>query len=93
MRELEVDRMKKEKQNSELKEECDEKMKIMDRTLDCHEEYSRRACLLVWRKMAKKNAEEFVTEMQEEISINGIDRSHRPINIKTCQLKCLEYNF
>ena len=43
--------------------------------------------------MAKKNAEEFVTEMQEEISSNGIDRSHRPINIKTCQLKCLECNF
>ena len=53
----------------------------------------RRAFLLVWKKMAKKNAEEFVAEMQEEISINGIDRSHRPINVKTCQLKCLEYNF
>ena len=56
----------------------------MDRSLVCHEQYSRRNCLLIHRvkKNEKEGTNEVVIEflekeMKEKLSANGIDRSHR----------------
>ena len=55
----------------------------MDRSLDCHEQYSKRNVLLNY--YVKKNEKEytdkvvietFEKEMQEKVSVNDIDRSH-----------------
>ena len=48
--EMEADKKEKERQISELKNEVktlNEKVETMDRSLDRHEQYSRRNCLLI----------------------------------------------
>ena len=61
-----------------------EKVETVDRSLDCHEQYSRRNCLLIHG--VKENEKEdtdkvviefFEKEMKEKLSANDIDRSHR----------------
>ena len=56
----------------------------MDRNLDCHEQYSRRNCLLIHsvKENEKEDTDEvviefFEKEMEEKLSANDIDRSHR----------------
>ena len=56
----------------------------MDRSLDRHEQYSRRNCLLIhgMKENEKEDTEEvviefFEKEMKEKLSANDIDRSHR----------------
>ena len=56
----------------------------MDRSLDSHEQYSRRNCLLIHgvKENGKKDTGEvvkeiFEKEMQEKVSVNDIDRSQR----------------
>ena len=55
----------------------------MDKSLDCHEQYSRRNCLLIHgvKENKKEDTDEvvieiFEKEMEEKISVNYIDRSH-----------------
>ena len=59
-------------------------MEIIDRSLDCHEQYSRRNCLLIHGVKEKEKEdtdkvviEFFEKEMEEKLSANDIDRSHR----------------
>ena len=56
----------------------------MDRSLDRHEQYSRRNCLLIHgvKENKKEDTDEvviefFEKEMKEKLSANDIDRSHR----------------
>ena len=56
----------------------------MDRSLDHHEQYSRRTCLLIHgvEENKKEDADEVITEFFEEevkknLSTNDIDRCHR----------------
>ena len=72
---------------SELKNEVkslNEKVETMDRSLDRHEQYSRRNCLLIHgvKENEKEDTDEvviefFEKEMKEKLSANDIDRSHR----------------
>ena len=90
--EMEADRKEKEQQISELKIEVkslNEKVETMDRSLDCHEQYSRRNCLLIHcllihgvKENEKEDTDEvvitfFEKEMKEKLSANDTDRSHR----------------
>ena len=60
-----------------------EKVETMDKSLDRHEEYSRRNCLLI-QDMIKNDKEDtdevvikiFQNKMQQKVSANDIDRSH-----------------
>ena len=61
-----------------------EKVETMDRSLDRHEQYSRRNCLLIHgvKENEKEDTDEvviefFEKEMEEKLSANDIDRSHR----------------
>ena len=84
--EMEADRKEKERQTSELKNEVktlNEKVETMDNSLDRHEQYSRRNCLLIHgvKENEKEDSDEvvieiFEKEMQENVSANDIDRSH-----------------
>ena len=56
----------------------------MDRSLDRHEQYSRRSCLLIHgvKENEKEDTDEvviefFEKEMKEKLSANDIDRSHQ----------------
>ena len=56
----------------------------MDRSLDRHEQYCRTNCLLIhgFKENKKEDTDEFIIEifekeMQEKVSVNDIDRSHR----------------
>ena len=56
----------------------------MNRSLDCHEQYSRRNCLLIHgvKESEKEDTDKvviefFEKEMKEKLSANDIDRSHR----------------
>ena len=85
--EMEADRKEKERQISDLKNEVkylNEKVETMDRSLDRHEQYSRRNCLLIHgvKENEKEDTDEvviefFEKEMEEKLSANDIDRSHR----------------
>ena len=85
--EMEADRKEKEQQISELKNDVkylNEKVETMDGSLDRHEQYSRRNCLLIYgvKKNKKEDTDEviiefFEKEMEEKLSANDIDRSHR----------------
>ena len=84
---MEEDTKEKERQISELKSEVkylNEKVETMDRSLDRHEQYSRRNCLLIHgvKESEKEDTDEvviefFEKEMKEKLSVNDIDRSHR----------------
>ena len=84
---MEADRKEKEQQISELKNDVkylNEKVETMDGSLDRHEQYSRRNCLLIYgvKKNKKEDTDEviiefFEKEMEEKLSANDIDRSHR----------------
>ena len=84
---MKADRKEKERQISELKNEVkylNEKVERMDRSLDRHEQYSRRNCLLIHgvKENEKEDTDEvviefFEKEMEEKLSANDIDRSHR----------------
>ena len=84
---MEEDTKEKERQISELKSEVkylNEKVETMDRSLNCHEQYSRRNCLLIHgvKENEKEDTDEvviefFEKEMKEKLSANDIDRSHR----------------
>ena len=85
--EMEADRKEKERQISELKNKVkslNEKVETMDRSLDRHEQYSRRNCLLIHgvKENEKEDTDEvviefFEKEMKEKLSANDIDRSHQ----------------
>ena len=85
--EMEANRKEKERQISELKNELkyfNEKVETMHRSLDCHEQYSRRNFLLIHgvKKNEKEDTDEvviefFQKEMKQKLSANDIDRSHR----------------
>ena len=78
---------RRKRQILELKNEVkslNEKVDTMDKSLDCHEQYSRRNCLLIHgvKENKKEDTDEVVTEifekeMEEKVSVNYIDRSHR----------------
>ena len=80
-----IERRKKERKK-ELKNEVkflNEKVETMDKSLDCHEQYSRRNCLLIHgvKENKKEDTDEvvieiFEKEMEEKIPVNYIDRSH-----------------
>ena len=84
---MEADRKEKEQQISELKNEVkylNEKIETIDRSLYCHEQYSRRNFLYI--HSLKENEEKdtdkvviefFEKEIKEKLSANDIDRSHR----------------
>ena len=84
---MEAERKEKERQISELKNEVkylNQKVEPMDMSLDHHEQYSRRNCLLIHdvKENEKENTDEvviefFEKEMKEKLSANDIDRSHR----------------
>ena len=84
-KEMEADR--KEEQSFEIKNEVktlDEKVELMDRSLNSREHYSRRNCLLIHgvKDNRKEHTDEvviemFEKEMQEKVSVNEIDRSHQ----------------
>ena len=84
---MEADRKEKERQISELKNEVkclNEKVETMDRSLDHHEQYSRRNCLFIHNEKENEKEEtgEVVTEFFEKetkgkLSANDTDRSHR----------------
>ena len=64
LEEMEADRKEKEQQISELKNEVkylNEKVEAMDRSLDRHEQYSRRNCLLIHG--VKENEKEHAGEV------------------------------
>ena len=66
--EMEADRNKKERQILELKNKVkglNEKVETMDRSLDRHEQYSRRNCLLIYG--VKENEREDTDEVVIEI--------------------------
>ena len=81
--EVEADRKEKEQQISDLKSEVkylNEKVETMDRSLVCHEQYSRRNCLLIHglKEKEKEDTDEIVKEffkkeMEEKLSANDID--------------------
>ena len=81
--EMEADRKEKEQQISDLKSEVkhlNEKGETMDRSLVCHEQYSRRNCLLIHgvKEKEKEDTDEIVKEffekeMEEKLSANDID--------------------
>ena len=59
-------------------------METIDRGLDCHEQYSRRNCLLIHgvKENKKEHTDEIVIEffkkkMEEKLSANDTDRFHR----------------
>ena len=69
--EMEADRMEKERQILELKNEVkslNEKVETMDRSLDRHEQYSRRNCLLIHgvKENEKGDTDEVVIEFFEK---------------------------
>ena len=84
---MEADRKEKEQQISVLKNEVkylNEKIETIDRTLYCHEQYSRRNFLYI--HSLKENEEKdtdkvviefFEKEIKEKLSANDRDRSHR----------------
>ena len=84
---MEADRKEKEQQISVLKNEVkylNEKIETIDRSLYCHEQYSRRNFLYI--HSLKENEEKdtdkvviefFEKEIKEKLSANDIDRSHR----------------
>ena len=84
---MEADKKEEEIQISELKNEVkslNEKVETMDRSLDRHEQYSRKNCLLIHgvKENEKEDSDKIVIEifekeMQEKVSTNDIDRSHR----------------
>ena len=85
--EMEADRKEKERQISKLKNVVNylnEKVETMERSLDWDEQYSRRNCLLIHcvKENEKEDTDEvviefFEKEMEEKLSANDIDRSHR----------------
>ena len=85
--EMEADRKEKERQILDLKNDVNylnEKVETMDRSLDHHEQYFRRNCLLIHgvKENEKEDTDEvviefFEKEMEEKLSANDIDRSHR----------------
>ena len=85
--EMEKDRKEKKRQISELKNEVkilNEKIETLGRSFDSHEQYSRRTCLIIHgvKENEKENTDQvvkdiFETEMQEKVSLNDIDKSHR----------------
>ena len=84
---MEADRKEKEQQISVLKNEVkylNEKIETIDRSLYCHEQYSRRNFLYI--HSLKENEEKdtdkvviefFEKEIKEKLSANDRDRSHR----------------
>ena len=84
---MEAGRKEKEQQISVLKNEVkylNEKIETIDRSLYCHEQYSRRNFLYIHN--LKENEEKdtdkvviefFEKEIKEKLSANDIDRSHR----------------
>ena len=84
---MEADRKEKEQQISVLKNEVkylNEKIETIDRSLYCHEQYSRRNFLYIHN--LKENEEKdtdkvviefFEKEIKEKLSANDRDRSHR----------------
>ena len=69
---MKADRKEKERQISELKNEVkylNEKVERMDRSLDRHEQYSRRNCLLIHgvKENEKEDTDEVVIEFFEKI--------------------------
>ena len=77
---------RRKRQISDLKNEVkylNEKVETMDRTLDCHGQYSRRNCVLIHgvKENKKEDTDEVVIELfekeiEEKLSANDIDRSH-----------------
>ena len=101
--EMEADRKEKDRKISELKNELEtlnEKVETTDRSLDRHGQYSRRNCLLIdgVTENEKEDTDEvvikiFEKEMQEKVSANDIDRSHRlGKNIPDVNLRLLSSN-
>ena len=90
---MEEDTKEKERQISELKSEVkylNEKVETMDRSLDRHEQYSRRNCLLIHgvKESEKEDTDEvviefFEKEMKEKLSANDID----PIDLEKNKLE------
>ena len=90
--EFEADRKKKEQEIAELKSTINSlnvRLDKADRALDCQEQYSRRNCLLIHGidEENQENTDEVVInvlkkEMDEEITHQDIDRSHRLGNRK-----------
>ena len=84
---MEKDRKQKERQISELKNEVKiltEKVETVNRSLDRHEQYSRRNCLFIHgvKENEKEDTDEVVIEIsekeiEEKVSVNDIDRSHQ----------------
>ena len=84
---MEADRKEKEQQISVLKNEVkylNEKIETIDRSLYCHEQYSRRNFLYI--HSLKENEEKdtdkvviefFEKEIKEKLSANDRERSHR----------------
>ena len=76
-KEMEANRKETDRQSSELKNEVkslNKKVETMDRSLDCHEQYSRRNCFLIHgvKENEKDNTEKvfiefFGKEMQEKV--------------------------
>ena len=85
--EMEADRKEKERQISELKSEVktlNKKVETVDRSLDNHAQYSRGNCLHIHgvKENEREDTDEvvieiFEKEIQEKVSANDIDRSHR----------------
>ena len=85
--EMGADRKEKEQQMFDLTNEVkylNKKVETMDRSLDHHEQYSRKNCLLIHgvKENEKDDTDEvviefFQKEMKEKLSVNDIDRSHR----------------
>ena len=107
--EFEADRKKKEQEIAELKSTINSlnvRLDKADRALDCQEQYSRRNCFLIHGidEENQENADEVVInvlkkEMDEEITHQDIDRSHRLGNRKLGKnkpqpiiIKFLRYN-
>ena len=83
--EMETDRKEEESQISELKNEVktlNEKAEQMNRSLDRHEQYSRRNFLYSWCERKREDTpkvviEIFEREIQKKKSIIDTDRPHR----------------
>ena len=84
---MEADIKERERQISDLKSEVkylNKKVETIVSGLDCHEQYSRGNCLLI-HGVKEKDKEDtdkvviefFEKEMEEKLSANDIDRSHR----------------
>ena len=88
---METDRKEEESQISELKNKVKtliEKAEQMDRSLDRHEQYSRRNFLCLWYERKRENTakvviEIFEREMQEKVSVIDTERPHRLGKIHT----------